>query len=391
MDLGYQNLQSQVHDRFSRRSPLMPIGMVGLLPVLVGMSVLFLAGSFAWGQAFVSGSISGSVTDSTGAVIPEATMTLTNLGTNAKLTTQTDPTGFYKFLNLSPGNYKVDAGKSGFTHFTQEAITVLVNSNVRIDIAMKLGEVTQEVTVTGETPLIQPESSSLGQVVETRAVNELPLNGRNPLALVSLVPGVVPQGSSGQNPVTLNPFAQGNFQINGGAANQSAAYWDGAPLNTSGYVNLLALVPTQDALQEFKVQTDNLPAQYDRFAGGIISFSTKSGTNRFHGYAYEFLRNKVLNANNFFNNAAGLGVPAFTQNQFGGNAGGPIRKNKTFFFASFDGFRLRQGLPLLFSVPEEAWRRGDFSNLRDAQGNLIPIYDPFTTRLDSTTGQYVRD
>src|SRR5205823_2070300 len=95
--------------------------------------------------------------------------------------------------------------------------------------------------------------------------------------------------------------------------------------------------------------------------------------------------------NNFFNNAAGLGVPAFTQNQFGGNAGGPIRKDKTFFFASFDGFRLRQGLPLLFSVPEEAWRRGDFSNLRDAQGNLIPIYDPFTTRLDSTTGQYVRD
>ena len=366
--------------------------------LIFGTALLLFACSLAWGQAFTSGSIVGTVADSSGAIIPRVSLTLTNLGTTAKLTTESDNTGLYQFLNLPPGNYRVDAEKSGFVHFVQEPVHVLVNSSGRIDITLQVGAVTEQVTVTAETPLLQPQTSSLGQVVETRMTTELPLNGRNPLALVSLVPGVVPQGSSGQNPVTLNPFAQGNIQINGGAANQSAAYWDGAPLNTHGYFNLLALVPTQDALQEFKVQTDNLPAQYDRFAGGIISFSTKSGTNKLHGYAYEFLRNKVLNANTFSNNAAVVPVGAFTQNQFGGNAGGPIviphlynGKDKTFFFASYDGFRLRQGLPLVFSVPEMAWRNGDFSDLRDTNGNLVPIYDPATTRKDPVTGNYIRD
>src|SRR5262249_32691264 len=149
------------------------------------------------------------------------------------------------------------------------------------------------------------------------------LNGRNPLALVSLVPGVVPQGNAGTHPVGQNPFSTGNYQIGGGAANQSAAYLDGAPLNTA-YNNNLAIVPIQDAVEEFKVQTNNLSAQYGRFSGGIINLTTKSGTKELHGSAYEFLRNKVLNANNFFNNATGIAVPAFTQNQFGATLGGPL-------------------------------------------------------------------
>ncbi len=193
------------------------------------------------------------------------------------------------------------------------------------------------------------------------------------------------------------PFGAGNVQINGGQANESMAYWDGAPLNAIGYGDLQALIPTQDALQEFKVMTDNLPAEYDRFAGGIINFTTKTGTNRVHGTAYEYLRNKVLNANNFFNNQSGISVPAFTQNQFGGTFGGPLviphlynGKDKTFFFVSYDGFRLRQGLPLLFTVPTMAERNGDFSNLRDANGNLIPIYDPAPAVFNSATGQYSR-
>lgn len=357
-----------------------------LAPVLLAIACFLGASSLASGQAFVNGSISGTVTDNSSAVIPGVTLTLTNLGTNAKVTGTSDQEGAYQFNNIPPGNYKADAEKEGFTHFTRGPIEVLVNAAVRIDIVMSVGLVTQSVNVTAQTPLLQPESSALGQVIETRSVNELPLNGRNPLALVSLAPGVVPQGSSGTNPVTQNPFAQGNIQINGGAANMSAAYWDGAPMNSSGYVNLLVMVPSQDALQEFKVQTDNLPAQYDRFAGGIVSFSTKTGTDRVHGEMYEFLRNKVLNANTFFNNEAGIGVGAFSQNQFGGTFGGPVYiphvyngKDKTFFFASFDGFRLREGLPLTFTVPTVDMRAGNFSGLVDSSGKQIPIYDPLTT------------
>jgi hypothetical protein len=357
----------------------------------------------AQGQAFVNGTITGTVTDSSGAVVPQAALTLTNTGTAAQVTSQSDTAGRYQFPNLAPGQYRLDVVKEGFTRFTREPIVVLVNADVRVDVTLQVGAVSQSVEVTAETPLLQTESSSLGQVIETRSVNELPLNGRNPLALVALTPGVVPQGQSGLSPVTLNPFAAGNIQINGGAANMSAAYWDGAPINTTGYVNLLALVPSQDALQEFKVQTDNLPAQYDRFAGGIINFSTKSGTNQVHGEAYEFIRNKVLNGNNFFSNATGVPVAPFTQNQFGGTFGGPLviphvynGKDKTFFFASFDGFRLREGLPLLFSVPTEAMRNGDFSGLVDANGNQIPIYDPTTTcgvagnPACATQGDYIR-
>jgi hypothetical protein len=384
MSVARTLVDSCVPARLCRRR--LPVATLPFLSALLALAVLLWPPLPACGQAFVNGTISGTVTDSSGAVIPAVSLTLTNTGTSAKITTESDAAGLYQFPNLAPGHYRLDAEKSGFTHFTREPIQILVNSSVHIDITMQVGAVSQTVEVRAETPLLQPESSSLGQVIETRSVNELPLNGRNPLALVSLAPGVVPQGSSGTNPVTQNPFAQGNIQINGGAANMSAAYWDGAPMNSSGYVNLLVMVPSQDALQEFKVQTDNLPAQYDRFAGGIISFSTKSGTNQVHGEAYEYLRNKVLNANNFFNNRAGIPTGAFTQNQFGGTFGGPLvlphlynGKDKTFFFTSFDGFRLREGLPLTFSVPTMAMRAGDFSGLVDANGNQIPIYDPTTT------------
>jgi hypothetical protein len=362
------------------------------------VGLFLLTESNAGGQAFVNGSISGNVTDNTGAAVPAVTLTLTNLDTSAKLRAQTDSAGAYEFLNLPPGRYGLEAEKTGFQRLTRQPLIIEVNSGLRIDLTLPVGTVSETVTVTAETPLLQPETSALGQVVESRAVNELPLNGRNPMALVALVPGVVPQGQFGQSMVTLNPFAAGNVQINGGQANQSAAYWDGAPLNAIGYGNLQALIPSQDALQEFKVMTNNLSAEYDRFAGGIVNFTSKTGTNQYHGEAYEYLRNKVLNANNFFNNSAGLPVPAFTQNQFGGNLAGPIviphlynGKDKTFFFVGYDGFRLRQGLPLLFTVPTVAERSGDFSNFRDASGNVIPIYDPATTRIDPTSGQYVRD
>jgi hypothetical protein len=318
------------------------------------------------------GSVLGNVLDSNGAVVPNARATLINLATTERRTAESDSDGNFKFVNLVPGNYRLEVEKGGFKRLVREPVVVEVQSAVRIDMALEVGDVAQVVEITGQTPLLQPETTSLGQVVDSRKVQEMPLNGRNVLNLVSLVPGVVPQGQSMGNPTGTNIFAWGNYQIGGGAANQSATFIDGGSINVS-YVNLTTLVPTQDAVQEFRVQTNNLSAEFGRFTGGVINLTTKSGSNSFHGSAYEFLRNKVLNANTFFNNRSNIDRPAFTQNQFGANVGGPVLKEKLFFFFSYEGFRQRQGQSFLISVPTEAMRNGDFSALSP------PIYDPLTT------------
>ena len=313
------------------------------------------------------GTVNGSVTDASGAAIADAQVTLTNLGTSEKRTQSTGNGGFYSFVNLNPGRYKIDVEKPGFKRITRPEVVVDVQQTVRIDLAMQVGDVSQSIEVTGETPLLQPETSSLGQVVEERKANELPLNGRNVFNLVSLAPSVIPQGSAGGTPVGVNPFGWGNYQINGSFGNESAEYLDGQPLNI-GYINLPVVIPTQDSIQEFKVQTSNLGADWGKFAGGVINLSTKSGTNSLHGEAYEYLRNKVLNANDFFLNKFGQKRPPFTQNQFGANAGGPLiiphlhdGRDKTFWFFSWEGFRLRTGTAFTTTVPTPAERAGDFS------------------------------
>lgn len=331
----------------------------------------------AYGQTFY-GSVVGTVSDATGSAVPEAAVTLTNVGTADRRTMQSDSEGNYRFLNIAPGRYRLEVERTGFNKIVREPITVEVESAVRIDVGMAVGDVTQVVEVMAQTPLLQTENASLGQVVDSRKVLEMPLNGRNPFGLVALVPGVVPGGQSGTTPTGANPFAWGNFQIGGGQSNQSASYIDGAPINAS-YANLTALVPTQDAVQEFRVQTNNLGPEFGRLAGGAVNLITKSGTNGFHGSAYEFFRNRVLNSNTFFNNRAGIERPAFSQNQYGANLGGPVIRDKTFFFFSWEGFRLRQGASYVYSVPTDAMRAGDFSNVRNASGAQIPIYDPLTT------------
>src|SRR5215469_10443595 len=321
-----------------------------------------LAAATSFGQTFY-GSIVGSVTDASGSGVPQAAVTLTNLGTGERRSMQTGASGGYDFVNLVPGQYKVDVEKTGFRHFAREPITVEVQSAVRIDVPMQVGEMTQTVEVLAETPLLQTETASLGQIVDSRKVLESPLNGRNVYGLVALAPGVVPGGQSGTTPTGTNPFAWGNYQTGGGQSNESAAYIDGAPVNTA-YDNLTSLVPPQDAIQEFRVQTNNLGPEFGRLAGGVINLTTKSGSNAFHGSLYEFLRNKVLNGNTFFNNSSGVARPAFTQNQFGGNVGGPIQKDKTFFFLSYEDFQLRQGQSYTYTVPTDAQRAGDFSDVR---------------------------
>ncbi len=329
------------------------------------------------------GSVVGNVTDPSGAPIPNTEVTLTNLGTNEKRTETTNSDGLYQFTNVAPAEYSVSVEKTGFKRIVRTPVTVQTQTTSKIDLALQVGEVNQTVEVTAQTPLLTPESSSLGTVIDERKTVELPLNGRNPLNLVALVPSVVPQGQSMTNPNGQNPFGWGNYQIGGGMANQSMVWLDGSPVNGS-YINITALIPTQDSLQEFKVATNNLSPEYGRFAGGVVNFTTKSGTNDLHGTVYEFLRNKLLDANDFFSNRNGTPRGAFTQNQFGFNVGGPVfipkiynGKNKTFFFVNYEGFRLRQGASYTETVPTADERLGNLTALAASQG--VNVYDPLTT------------
>jgi hypothetical protein len=353
---------------------------IPLLAVLLGTVIP----AAVFGQN-VYGRISGTVADTSGASIGQATVTLTNLDTNGKNQITTDAAGSYAFPNIPPGRYKIQAEKQGFKSFVREPVIVQIESGLKIDIAMPVGAASETVEVTGEAPLLQPETNSLGQVIEQRTVTDLPLNGRNPIALTQLVPGVVPQGqpsagnSSTGSPVGANPFALGDFQVGGGMAGQSQILIDGVPTN-GAYLNVVTVIPTQDAIEEFKVQTNNLGPEYGRFAGGVINLSTKPGTNHFHGSLYEFIRNKVLNANDFFANRGGVPRPPFTQNQFGANAGGPIARDKLFFFGAYEGFRQRKGSILTTWVPTAAERTGDFSSVGSSgDSSVLTIYDPMTS------------
>jgi len=354
--------------------------------------------SLLYGQT-AYGSINGSVVDASGAAITDAQVTLTNLGTSEKRVQPSSSDGLFLFPNLVPGQYRIDVEKAGFKHFTQQPVTVDVQQTSRIEAVMSVGEVTQTVEVTAETPLLQAETSSLGTVVDQREANELPLNGRNIYNLTTITPSVVPQGNTLGTVVGKNPFDFANYQIGGAFANEGAIYLDGEPLNT-GYINLPILVPTQDAVSEFKVQYSNLGPEWGKFAGGVINISTKSGTNTWHGEGYEYLRNKIFNSNEFFHkNSQILATPPesnepppFTQNQFGATIGGPVIKNKTFAFFSYEGFRLRTGTPFNTTVPTANERTGDFSDLcssgftaTDPGGSGVPI----CADTNTTTGAFV--
>src|SRR6266496_598140 len=348
--------------------------------------------SFLQGQS-TYGAITGSVTDPSGAAITDAKVTLTNLGTAETRTQPTSADGLYSFVNLIPGNYKIDVEKSGFKHITRTPVVVEVQQSAKIDVTLPVGQANETVEVTAETPLLQSETSSLGQVVEQRKANELPLNGRNIYTLAEIARCVIPQGNTTGSPVGKNPFDFANYQIGGSFANESAEYLDGQPLNI-GYINLPLVIPTQDSVSEFKVQYNNLGAEWGKFAGGVVNLSTKSGTNSFHGEAHEYLRNKVLNSNNFFlkQSQIAAGVknqpPPYVQNQYGFSVGGPVIKDKTFFFTSWEQFRLRTGSVLTTTVPLTAFRTGDFSAL-SAQG--IQLYDPYTRDASGNRTAYVNN
>jgi hypothetical protein len=353
----------------SRSATLGRAFLRGLLSI-----ILLLSCSVALRAQSTYGSLTGTVMDTTGAVEVGANVTLTNIGTSDKQTQTTGDTGLYSFVNLNPGNYRLSVEKAGFKRVNRENIVILVQQTARVDITLAVGGKDETITVTGDVPLLQAETSSLGQVVEERNADELPLNGRNVFSLVEVSPSVVMQGQAGATATGQNPFSWGNFQIGGAFANQSAEYLDGQPLNI-GYINLPILIPTQDSIGEFKVQTNDIGPEWGKVSGGVLNLSTKSGTNTFRGEAYEYIRNKVFDANDWFSNNGGLARAPWIQNQFGGNVSGRVFKDRTFFFYSYEGFRLRSSGPWTSTVPTTQEQGGDLSALATASG-VPQIVDP---------------
>ncbi len=337
--------------------------------------------------------VSGFVTDSSGAKVPNATVTYTNTATGIVQTTQSSSNGAYRLPGLAAGLYRSTVSLAGFKTTVRDGIDLHVEDQASVDFALEVGSTTESVTVNASAALVETETPTVSQVIEGRQVEDTPLNGRNVMNLVTLTPGVIPQGATSGNTSNntnggafTNPFAFNNYQIAGGLAGQSSVYLDGTPLNLA-VGHQLPFVSPQDVIQEFKVETSVVNPQYGEFGGGIISFVTKSGTAAVHGTVYEFLRNNVFNANNFFNNQTivnGKPVPRpeFTQNQFGATVGAPLNKSKSaFFFLSYEGFRLALGVPNVGRVPTPAELSGDFTA-------DTPIFDPTTAANIPGAGIY---
>lgn len=246
---------------------------VSVRRLILGLILGVLLHAVLVGQS-ADASFTGRITDQNKAVIAGATVTVINSRTGIHYQGLTNETGAYYVSDLPPGSYRIEVEKIGFKAVIQSGVVLHVQDALQVNFEMMLGSASESVTVEGEASPVDTESSTVGTVVEQRKANELPLNGRNVFNLIALAPSVVPQGSSTGTPVGVNPFGWGNYQVSGSFGNQSAEYLDGQPLNI-GYINLPVLIPTQDSIQEFKVQTSNLGAEWGRFAGGVVNLTTK--------------------------------------------------------------------------------------------------------------------
>jgi hypothetical protein len=350
--------------------------------VVVGLTCVPLAA-----QQF-SGTLRGTIQDASGAVVPGADVTIVLASTNETHTVTSDGDGAYVAPNLKPGTYKITVAKEGFKSAAVADVKLDVRQSRSVNITLELGRTTEVVTVTGRAATVETSSSTVSQTIENKRIADLPLNGRNPFSLAALAPGVVPAPGS-------SPF------ISGGRNATSEVTIDGVSnVNAENNVSILDLnyTPSVDAVQEFSVQTNAVSAEFGRLGGGVINLVTKSGGNAFHATAFGFGRNGRLDATNFFTNRAGQKSGSFKRNQFGGNVSGPVTlpgydgTNKTFFFVNYEGLRQESGAVATLTVPLPEWRNGDFSNLRNSNGQPIILYDPATTRPDpGNPGSFIRD
>ncbi|MFN0101438.1 MAG: carboxypeptidase regulatory-like domain-containing protein [Bryobacteraceae bacterium] len=330
--------------------------------------------------------LNGRVLDPSGAPILDAPVTVKNLGTNAAFSTRTDVQGNFTILFLQPGTYSATVEAPGFKKATRTGFELSVNQTATLSFSLELGATSQEVTVTAEAELLDDSSADRGGVVDEKAIKEYPLNGRNPFMLAALVPGVDFNGSLAyQRPFDNGAIAE--WGINGTNRNTEFLL-DGAPNNAQAGGNNLAYVPPVDSVQEFKIQTNSYDAQYGRSGGGTVNVVLKSGSNRIHGTAYEFLRRNWLDANSFQNNARGAPKDGHYLDQYGVQLDGPVYlpkiyngHDKTFFLFNYEGYREGTPQPLVLSVPEPEMKNGDFSKLVDARNRRITIYDPLSGGL----------
>lgn len=349
-----------------------------------GTLVLLLACALSARAQVDTALIVGTVRDSTGAVVPGVEILITHLQTNRQHMAVTNDRGRYRSIPLPIGEYQVDAQLPGFKRSVRTGIVLEIEQHAVIDLVLEVGEVTEQVTVTGSAPLLQDGDASRGEVIDNQKIVDLPLNGREHRQLGLLVPGT-----------NVTPGARfGGFTTGGMRADHNNHLLDGMDNNSNQHAGQgrtgQVISPSIDAIQEFKVLTNSYSAEYGRNVGGVVNAVLKSGSNEFHGSVFEFLRNDKLDAKNFFDDPDEP-IPPFKRNQFGGTLGGPIVRNKTFFFFDYEGIRIRQSRTVLSTIPTERERRGIFP--RRNQFSILPATiprptpaSPFPTTSSPRTG-----
>jgi hypothetical protein len=333
--------------------------------------------------------LSGVVSDPSGAVIPGAVVAVTNTGTNVARSTTTNAEGIYSLPGLIPGSYRLTAQFEGFRTAQRDGIVLRVGDRITIDFSMEIGQQADSVSVSGEIPLLRTDDVQSGLVIDNRRIQELPQYNRNALAFALLTPNV--NGTSEQAGHDLD------FRINGGRTSQAEYFVDGVPVTTGYRHDIPSSVPSMEAIGEFKVLTNGLSAEYGRLSGGAVTLVTRSGTNEYHGSAYEFFRNDKLNANDWNSNRFGRTKGVFHDNVFGGSLGGPLHipklyngADKMFFFLNYEGVRRSTGSNAVTAgVPTALERRGDFSQSLIDAGLPVMIFDPLTARAEG--GRVVRE
>jgi hypothetical protein len=350
-----------------------------------------LAGHTLWAQ---SASLTGRVLDAADALVQAARVQLISAATGGERSTHSNSQGIYSIPLLLPGEYRLIVQAAGFKTLTR-TIQLEVGQTHTVDLRVEVGELSQSIEVTAQSPLLEAGTSARGQQIEGKQVLNLPLLGRNPYALVQLVPGA--RMPLQFNDLPVNMFQNQFVSVNGARGNQNEYLLDGAPNTNPGH-NGPTLFPSADAVAEFRVITNAFSAEYGRAAGGVFNVATRSGSNELHGTAYDFLRNDAITANDYFSNRAGSKKSPFRYNQFGFTVGGPMRiprifdgRNRTFFFVDYEAVRQKSASTFIGTVPTSAQRQGDFSQTLNGQGNLITIFDPLTSRPNPSGSGFLRD